>query len=374
MLNTTNDQNGKIIVEYIWIGGSGLDLRSKARTLTKVDSVDDLPIWNYDGSSCWQADTSSSEIELIPVALYDDPFRGKPNKLVLCETRVNNQKYTPGNFRRFARQVFSDENVKTHNPLFGIEQEYIISKRNKEGEDWPLGWTDGKKPTEQAYHYCGVGGKNVFGREIADAHYKVCLAAGVGIYGINAEVCPSQWEFQVGTTSGLKLCDDLWMARWLLQRVAENFGCDINFHPKPFEGLNGSGAHTNYSNKKSTEDKDMVETTKQIENLDKYHKRFMRLYGEDNNKRLVGAFETSSYDKFKYGVMDRSASIRIPQTTKDRGCGYYEDRRPASNMDPYVVCSLIFSATCLDGAFIDEIEEGYNEFTKRRDEKMGKGH
>lgn len=369
----SSNQRGKVIYEYIWIGGSGMDLRSKARTLEKIDNVSDLPIWNYDGSSCWQADTNTSEIELIPVALYDDPFRGSPNKLVLCETRVNNQKYTPGNFRKFAKLLFNDDNVKKYEPLFGIEQEYIISKRNQLGEDWPLGWNENLQ-VEQAYHYCGVGGKYLFGREIADKHYKACLTAGVEIYGINAEVCPSQWEFQVGTSSGLKICDDLWIARWLLQRVAESFGCDINFHPKPFVNLNGSGAHTNYSNKLSREDNEMKNTLKQIENLEKYHCQFMKLYGDENDKRLVGHFETSSYNKFKHGVMDRSASIRIPQTTKDKGNGYYEDRRPASNMDPYIVCSLIFSGTCLDGLLIDEIEISYDEFNNIRKEKMSKNH
>lgn len=373
MVSISSNQRGKIICEYIWIGGSGLDLRSKARTLNKVDSLSDLPIWNYDGSSCWQADTSSSEIELVPVAMYDDPFRGFPNKLVLCETRVNDKKYTPGNFRRFARLIFSDDNIKTHEPLFGIEQEYIISKRNQNGEDWPLGWNQ-NIPNEQAYHYCGVGGKYLFGREIADTHYKVCLTAGVEIYGINAEVCPSQWEFQVGTSSGLKICDDLWIARWLLLRVAESFGCDINFHPKPFENLNGSGAHTNFSNKASREDKEMINTMKQILDLEQYHSKFMKLYGEENSKRLVGLYETSSFNKFKQGVMDRSASIRIPQTTKDKGNGYYEDRRPASNMDPYIVCSLLFSATCLEGFNINEIEMAYEEFDKIRREKMSKEH
>jgi len=361
------DQKGQTIVEYIWLGGTGLDLRSKSRTICKkVTSVADLPIWNYDGSSTWQALTEASEIEIVPVALFDDPFRGAPNKIAWCETRFNKDKNTTTNFRALAKKVFSEENVKTHDPWFGIEQEYILTKRIGSQLDWPLGWTPGEFVGPQGYYYCGIGAKYVYGREISDAHYKTCLAAGIQIYGTNAEVFPGQWEYQVGTCKGLDIGDHLWVSRWLLQRVAEKFGVDVTFSPKPYEGWSGSGAHTNYSNNGSRNDKNMENIKKQLEGLGKYHQTCIKLYGEGNEKRLSGNYETSSINEFSWGVMSRKASVRIPQATEDKGNGYYEDRRPAGNVDPYICSSLIFSATCLGGVFIDEFEKQYATFLQEK--------
>jgi|JI9StandDraft_1071089.scaffolds.fasta_scaffold119024_2 glutamine synthetase len=361
------DQKGQTIVEYVWIGGTGEDLRSKARTIKgPVTSVKDLPIWNYDGSSTYQARTENSEIEIVPVALFDDPFRGAPNKLVLCETRVSAEKITASNFRRLATKVFNQKAIDEHEPWFGIEQEYILTKKVGSQLDWPLGWTPGEYPGPQGMYYCGQGAKYVFGREICDAHYKACMNAGIEIYGTNAEVFPGQWEFQVGTCKGIDIADHLIMARFLLRRVAEKFGVDVTFEPKPFQGWNGSGAHTNFSTKGTREDKDMAHILKQLEGLAQYHMTCQKLYGEGNEKRLSGGFETSKYDQFSYGVMSRASSVRIPQQTKDNGNGYYEDRRPSANCDPYVVASLIFSATCLGGAHIDEIEKQYAEFIESK--------
>lgn len=362
------DQKGQTIVEYVWIGGTGQDLRSKSRTISKtVTSVEDLPIWNYDGSSTWQATTEASEVEIVPVALFDDPFRGAPNKIALCETRYNKEKNTNSNFRHLARKIFTEKNCADHEPWFGIEQEYILTKKIGSQIDWPLGWTPGEFVGPQGMYYCGTGSKYVYGREISDAHYKACLAAGVQIYGTNAEVFPGQWEFQVGTSKGIDCADHLWIARWLLQRVAEKFGVDVDIKPKPFEGWNGSGAHTNYSNNGSRGDKDMVDILKQLDGLSKYHQLSCRLYGEGNEKRLTGKYETSSMHEFSWGVMSRKSSVRIPQQTKDNGCGYYEDRRPAGNVDPYICTALIFSSTCLNGVHIDEFEEQYKRYLEEKE-------
>ena len=57
-------------------------------------------------------------------------------------------------------------------------------------------------------------------------------------------------------------------------------------------------------------------------------------YGEGNEKRLTGACETADINTFSYGVADRGCSVRIPRDTAAEGCGYLEDRRPASNVDP----------------------------------------
>jgi len=361
------DQKGHTIVEYVWIGGTGQDLRSKARTLKgDITCVSQCPIWNYDGSSCYQALTEKSEVDLIPVALFDDPFRGGPNKLVLCETQYADKTPTASNFRHLARKLFTEKNVEEHEPWFGIEQEYILTKKIGTQLDWPIGWTPGEFPGPQGMYYCGQGAKYVFGREISDAHMKACLAAGVQIYGTNAEVFPGQWEFQIGTSRGIDIGDHLWMARFLLRRVAEKFGIDVTFEPKPYDKWNGSGGHTNYSTKGTREDVDMKNILQHLESLSQYHKTFFGMYGENNEKRLSGKYETSSFDKFSYGTMNRAASVRIPQTTKDSGKGYYEDRRPAANLDPYVVCGLIFSATCLGGVHVDDYVNQYAAFKEAK--------
>lgn len=91
--------------------------------------------------------------------------------------------------------------------------------------------------------YCGVGGNNVVGRAILESFYRCCLYCGIDIYGTNAEVMPSQWEFQTGPTLNIKAGDDLWMARFILARVAEDFGVSISYEPKPYPHLAGSGAY-----------------------------------------------------------------------------------------------------------------------------------
>ena len=84
-----------------------------------------------------------------------------------------------------------------------------------------------------------------------------------------------------------------------------------------------------------------------INKLSGRHSYHMERYGEYNHLRMTGAHETASYDKFTWGVANRGCSVRIPRETEANRCGYFEDRRPASNMDPYVVISLIFETTSL---------------------------
>lgn len=154
---------------------------------------------------------------------------------------------------------------------------------------WPYGWPLGAYPKPQGQYYCSVGAKNSYGREIMNAHYKACLYAGVKIYGTNAEVMPGQWEFQIGTCKGIEIGDHLWMARYLLMRVAEMFGLDASFEPKPISGdWNGSGGHLNYSDNLTRNDTNLENIKKQMENLEKTHTRLIKLYGENNELRLTG--------------------------------------------------------------------------------------
>lgn len=337
----------KVQCMYVWIDGTGEHLRAKTRTIDFVPKVaEDLPVWNFDGSSTYQAEGSNSDIFLHPVALYKDPFRGGNNRLVLCETFKYNRKPTESNKRRFCVEVM--EKAKEHKPWFGIEQEYTLLDCDKH----PFGWPKNGFPGPQGPYYCGVGADKVYGRDVVEAHYRACLYAGIPISGTNAEVMPAQWEFQVGPSEGVSIGDDLWMARFILQRVAEDFGVVVTFDPKPIPGdWNGAGAHTNFSTKAMREDNGLKEIEKAIERLSKHHERHIQAYdpkqGKDNERRLTGFHETSSIHDFSAGVANRGASIRIPRHVAEEGKGYLEDRRPSSNCDPYSVSEVLVRTVCL---------------------------
>jgi len=229
-----------------------------------------------------------------------------------------------------------------------IEQEYFLMNLET---GRPLGWPQEGEPEEQGKYYCGVGSGKVFGREIVDRHYKLCLEAGVRISGINAEVAPGQWEFQIGPCLGIEQGDHLWMARYLLQRVAEKYNVMINWEPKPMSGdWNGSGCHTNYSThnmRNGTAEKEGLDYINEaIEKLSLKHDEHMKVYGSGNEKRMTGQHETASFDKFSSGVANRGASVRIGNTNVNQKKGYFEDRRPSSNCDPYLVTGMIFKTTC----------------------------
>jgi glutamine synthetase len=341
------DQKGSIMAEYIWIGGNGGDLRGKTKTLTKKPaSVADLPVWNYDGSSTNQAPGKDSEVYLNPVAIYPDPFRRGDNIIVLCETCLPDDKLTPipTNTRRAAKKLFDE--APEEEPWFGIEQEYTLFYQDK---TTPFGWPAGGYPGPQGPYYCGAGAENAFGRRIVESHYKACLYAGIKISGVNAEVMAGQWEYQVGPCTGIESGDMLILSRYLMQRVCEDYGVVVSFDPKPIAGdWNGAGCHTNFSTKAMREDGGYEVIIQAIERLGKKHQEHIQVYGTGNERRLTGAHETAPITKFSYGVAHRGASVRIPRTAKAEGKGYFEDRRPASNIDPYVVTSKIFSTCILD--------------------------
>lgn len=351
------DEN--IQAEYVWIGGRGsMDLRSKARTISgPVHLPKEVPIWNFDGSSTEQAPGENSEVYLQPCAVYRDPFRGAPNVLVLCECVVplGGGKFAPhsGNTRSKAKEIF--EELEDEEPWYGIEQEYTLLDGCTK---WPLGWPTGGYPGPQGPYYCGVGADKAFGRDIADAHYRACLYCGIKISGINAEVMPGQWEFQVGPTVGIAAGDDLWMARYILERVCEMVNCLVSLDPKPIPGdWNGAGAHCNFSTKATRAPGGLAVILKSVQKLKQAHAEHIACYGEGNERRLTGKHETASIEKFTWGVADRGASVRIGRETHDDGCGYFEDRRPSSNMDPYVVTSMILQTSCGE---LDDTESDNN--------------
>jgi glutamine synthetase len=339
----------KIQAEYIWIDGQRptAKLRSKTKIIKNPrGELAAIPKWGFDGSSTEQAKGNFSDCALYPVAFFKDPIRGGENILVMCE--VMNPDGTPhiSNTRARLRKVA--KKYAKHEALFGIEQEYTLYDENGVR---PLRWPEGSGfPAPQGRYYCGVGSDEVYGRKVVEAHLEACLTAEIAISGVNAEVMPAQWEFQIGPLGALEVGDHLWVARWLLYRVGENFGVSAKLSPKPIAGdWNGAGAHTNFSTKEMREDGGMKVIEAVCKKLERFHKEHIAVYGADNDKRLTGKHETCSINQFRYGVSDRGASIRIPMATANNGKGYLEDRRPAANADPYKIVTALLETTCGDG-------------------------
>lgn len=335
-----------IIAEYIWIGGNNFELRSKSRTLTwdkeTPISINDIPQWNYDGSSTNQSTGDNSEVLLVPVSLYNDPIRGGKSILIMCETFNDSKTPALNNNRANSRLIFNNENVQKEIPLFGLEQEYTLFEKDKKT---PLGWPENGEPEKQGPYYCGVGFANAVGRKMVNDHYIMCLNAGLRIGGVNAEVMKGQWEYQLGPCSLLDIGDQLWISRYLMYRIGELYEIHVSFDPKPVEGdWNGSGCHTNYSTS-STRSGVEGSIEKIIFGLSHSHTDSMKIYGEGNERRMTGKHETSKLEEFSYGVANRKCSIRIPINTMISKSGYIEDRRPASNIDPYLVTASIVDVT-----------------------------
>lgn len=220
----------------------------------------------------------------------------------------------------------------------------------------PLNWPQNGLPEPQGPYYCGAGANRVYGRDLAIAHREACLQAELLYYGMNAEVMPSQWEFQIGyrgvendNPGILNSCDHLWLARYILQRLGENYNIDISFENKPIKGdWNGAGLHTNFSTKDMRDKNTGRDAIKNaIENLEKKHREHIAVYGFNLHERLTGAHETSSIEEFSAGDAHRGCSIRIPRPVAQKGYGYIEDRRPGANSDPYIIAAkLVETVLC----------------------------
>jgi glutamine synthetase len=323
--------------EYIWIDGTEPTARLRSKTRVLPDGAD-LPIWGFDGSSTNQAPGANSDCVLRPVFSCPDPIRGGDDVLVMAEVLLTDMSPHPTNTRALCQETA--EQYADQEPLFGIEQEYTFFKDGR-----PLGFPAGGFPAPQGFYYCGVGADEVYGRDVVEAHLEACLDAGIGLSGINAEVMPGQWEFQVGPLSPLDVSDQMWLARWLLYRVAEEFDISATLDPKPVKGdWNGAGAHTNFSTKAMRESYEPIIAA--CEALGERSEEHVKHYGAGIEDRLTGSHETAPWTEFSYGVSNRGASVRIPwQVALDKK-GYIEDRRPNANMDPYVVTRLITETVC----------------------------
>ncbi len=331
--------------QYIWLDGTvpTQKLRGKTRIIEKqVTSLADLPDWGFDGSSTNQADGNDSDCLLKPVSYMPDPTRMGDGIIVMCEVYNADGTVHSTNHRAKLRDLA--EKCEDQEPWFGIEQEYTFFDGIK-----PLGWPDNGFPAPQGGYYCGVGSDEVYGRDIVEDHLEACLTAGIRISGINAEVMPGQWEFQVGPLGPLEVSDQLWISRWLLYKLGEEYGVSATLDPKPVKGdWNGAGAHTNFSTKAMRTEGGLAIIENACEKLAKKHSEHIAVYGAANEERLTGLHETCSISEFRYGVSDRGASVRIPMQTKNDGYGYLEDRRPSANMDPYQVCSMLLETICVE--------------------------
>ena len=328
-------------LEYIWLDGGVPTQGLRSKTMVRSDfggTVEECPMWSFDGSSTNQATGDDSDCLLKPVAIYPDPDRASAY-LVMCE--VLNADGTPHATNGRATIEDHDEDF-----WFGFEQEYFLWDTKT---DLPPGFPKGGYPAPQGPYYCSVGARNAYGRELIEEHMDICLEAGLNVEGINAEVAPGQWEFQIFAKGAQKAGDEIWIARYLLERTAESYGMAIDYEPKPLgkdSDWNGSGMHANFSNSAMRDNGDEAIFTKICEEFGKHIDRHMSVYGANNDQRLTGLHETQAIDEYSYGVSDRGASIRIPiGTVQDGWKGRLEDRRTVSNADPYKVAAAIIKTT-----------------------------
>lgn len=321
-----------MLAEYIWVDGTSPYRLLRSKTRVFKERPGEFPLWNFDGSSTNQAEGYSSDCVLRPVFICDDPLRYDA-VLVLCDVLTPELEPHPTNTRIFAQEI--EERYHTELALFGLEQEYTIFKDGR-----PLGFPEGGFPEPQGKYYCSVGGTRIFGREIVEEHLRACMDAGLEISGVNAEVMPGQWEFQIGPLGTVETGDHLNIARYLLERISEDYGVEISYAAKPMPGdWNGAGCHANFSTIAMRHSIEACEDACRA--LGKNTEEHIRNYGHDIESRLTGAHETCSYKEFRWGVSDRTASIRIPWGVAKAGKGYIEDRRPNADCDPYLVCGLI---------------------------------
>ncbi|MCJ2046650.1 glutamine synthetase beta-grasp domain-containing protein [Methylobacterium sp. J-078] len=327
----------KYKLEYIWLDGytpvPNLRGKTQIKEFDAFPTLEQLPLWGFDGSSTMQAEGGSSDCMLKPVRHFPDSTR-KNGVLVMCEVMMPDG-VTPHASNKRAT-ILDDDGA-----WFGFEQEYFFYKDGR-----PLGFPTAGYPAPQGPYYCGVGYKEVgsIARKIVEEHLDLCLDAGINHEGINAEVAKGQWEFQIFGKGSKKAADEMWVARYLLQRLCETYEIDVEYHCKPLGATdwNGSGMHANFSTEhmRTIGGKGYFEALMAAfkENLDDH----IAVYGPDNHMRLTGKHETAAIDQFSYGVADRGASIRVPHSfVNNEYKGYLEDRRPNSQGDPYQIASQI---------------------------------
>lgn len=326
----------KYKLEYLWLDGytpvANLRGKTKVADFDAFPTLDQIPEWGFDGSSTQQAEGGDSDCMLKPVAVYPDASRSGDAAIVMCEVMLPDGTPHPSNTRA---GIPDDPDA-----WFGFEQEYFLFQDGR-----PVGWPGAGYPDPQGEYYCGVGNDAVgeVARQIVEEHLDLCIAAGINHEGINAEVAKGQWEFQIFGKGSANCADQMWVARYLLQRCAEQYGVDVEYHCKPFTGdWNGSGMHCNFSTEKMREEGGEPYFKSLMDAFEKFREEHIAVYGPDNHLRLTGLHETQSIDMFSWGIADRGASIRVPHAFANNGWkGYLEDRRPNSQGDPYAIAGRV---------------------------------
>lgn len=325
---TPNNPEKLFQATYVWMSRGGV-FRYKIYTLSSLnadgdfDNPDLYPTGTFDGSSTGDAEVGSSDLRIKPCAVYRDV--DGVGVFVLCD--IDTAETPRANLLTLIenRKVFGAESC-----WFGFEQEYFLLPFESESE-------------QDAFHYCSPTSET-----IPQHHYNECRQMGVHITGWNCEVAPNQYEFQV-CAAGVSAADDLIMARWVLLRVCQEHDKGLLLVPKPIPVYNGSGLHTNFSTPQMrTSPGGWSTMLKSVGLLRDRHNEHMEVYGDGNEERLSGMYETSAFDTFSWGIGSRDTSVRLQKVMKGEDKGFIEDRRPASNANPYVVCYALVNTCVLD--------------------------
>ena len=342
----------KQVIEYVWTDFEDL-LRSGTRVVDSDNSYildpTTIPIWNYDGSATKQAGSQDSEIILKPKRVIKCPFRRGNNLIVLCDCYTYDNEPISTNHRYAAEAIFQNETVKQSKPWYGLEQQFYFREFKS---DRIMGFDTNTltNPQKQGQYYCSIGAKNSFGRPVMEDFLENILFAGLSVSGINGEIGPGQWEFQIGPVEGIDAGDQMYLARYILEKTAEKYEIIVDYHPKPLEGSvwNGSGCHINFSTEEMRQTGGLTKILEAIEKLKDNHEEHMAVYGRDSDQRLIVPNDISKFDTFTFGIANSESSIKISHTVKENGYGYLEDRRPASNIEPYSAIAIIAETICLN--------------------------
>lgn len=351
-LQATSDAGSKVIAEYIWLGGSGTDLRSLAKVLENAPaSVEHLPDWHIDGSCSGLALPDDHYVYLKPQTFYPDPFRGGRNILVLCGTFVyreaSDMLLPHATNNRLPCKRVMDLAVASQ-PTFSVDQEYTITNP---ATSWIVSCSVGSVPVQGAPSFCGTGGGVVSGREVSESFLMACLHAGLKISAASALACRGQWAYHLGPCDGISMADELWVSRYILLRTAEIHRLNVTFEPEPVpsNNLQSLGCPIEFSTSETrTPETGMEAIATHVEALKENHVRHVVAYGKGSLQRLSVPHQDALRQRcreFSSGYGNKNTSIMIPHLTRMKRCGHYIDQRPASNMDPYLVTALLVSTT-----------------------------
>jgi len=346
----TLDDRGKVLATYIWIDSTQEQLRQKTATLDSFPSdVSELKIWNFDGSSTGQASGNYSDVLLRPVAFFRDPFRRGNHILVFCECLREDGNPHPNDARRPLAQTI--ESCQEKDPLFVLEQQYTMLDLKHR----PLGWPQPSGfPSATGDSYCGIGADRSFGRDIAEAHISACLFAGVKIEGMRGGLMPGQWAFRIGPGSGVEVADHLWVARFILHQVAEQFGVVISIHPNPVAKISTSFLPVYLATKEIREEKGLKAAEEAAKRLRETHESYQEIFRREQgrefsiefSRELSRDFSRDLSRDFSRADLDPRDLVRAREVPESWGSKYLEDGRPASNCDPYVLIQKIAETVC----------------------------